>query len=147
MYTKEIRARFKDELTAPGAFCELQWDPLKHGPNPKSFRSTVIYAAMSLGMKIRTEFQGTEMICQRVDVPYPDSDRMNFDATLKSDMDAAVNLINLLHPMPGDDHYELKAALVRIAERSISQHSITVQRHLEETAEERARLMETHHED
>lgn len=147
MYTKEIRAQFKDELSSPGAFSSLRYDPLKHGANPKSFRSTVVYAASSLGMKIRTEFDGDELICQRTDVPYPDSARANFNGTLMSDMEAAAKLVVLLHPMPGEEYYDLKAALVRIAETSIMQHGLAVQRHLKDTAEERARLMETSHED
>lgn len=140
MYTKEIRAQFKEELSHPGSFSSLRFDPLKHGANPKSFRSTVVYAAMSLGMKIRTEFDGDELVCQRVDVPASDSGITEFTARIKTDMDKAVELIHLLHPMPGDEHYELKSALVRIAELSIMQHGYQVQLNLKN-------LMETNHED
>lgn len=135
MYIKEIKEQFKEDLSEPGEFSMLQWDPLKHGANPKSFRSTAMYAATSLGMKIRTEFQGDELVCQRIDVPHPDSARTKFNATLRSDMDAAANLINILHPMPGDEHYDLKSALVSIAVTSITQHSLAVQRHLAENGD------------
>lgn len=143
MYTKEIRAQFKDELTNPGAFSSLRFDPLKHGTNPASFRSTAIYAATSLGMKVRTEFDGDELVCQRIDVPYPDSARKEFNATLMSDVEAATVLVDLLHPMPSDEQYDLKAALVRIAATSIMQHGLAVQRHFENMTAEK----EVRHED
>jgi hypothetical protein len=118
MISKQIRRRLKEELTYPGASTLIRYDAKLHG-HIKSFRSTVMYVANTLHMKIATDYNEPHLWVQRIDASPLDMERLEFSPAKRGDLARAVELIRLLEPAPSDPLCNLKTQLVYAAEDAL----------------------------